>query len=290
MSDEKNNFKKQHAVSKDSTRMMNVNGVRLAYEIHGTGDIPLVLVHGGFESRRTWDDVVPHLADSFRVLTYDQRGYGQSEASSGQGGIRKHVGDLAALIEHLGLSPVWAVGQSTGANIVLRLAGERPDFLQGIIAHEPGGINLLAEDPATAPLLESLPQLIVEVTERIKSGDHAGAAEQFVEEGLGKGTWSSFPPWFMQDVIENTPSSLDEMNDPEDSVFDPEWVRGFTSPVLLTLGELTVCIYQESITKIAERMPSAEVQKFAGAGHPIQAQQPEDFAEAINAYVRRHTK
>jgi pimeloyl-ACP methyl ester carboxylesterase len=35
--------------------MMTVNGVRLAYEISGTGDIPLIMVHGGFESRRAWD-------------------------------------------------------------------------------------------------------------------------------------------------------------------------------------------------------------------------------------------
>ena len=110
MADEKNNSQKQHAVSKDATRMVTVNGVRLAYEIHGTGEIPLVMVHGGFESRRTWDRVVPHLADSFRVLTYDQRGYGESERPSGQVGILEHVADLATLIEHMGLSPTWVVG------------------------------------------------------------------------------------------------------------------------------------------------------------------------------------
>ena len=290
MADVKNDFRRQHAVSKDDTETVNVNGVRLAYEIHGTGEIPLVMVHGGFESRRTWDRVVPHLADSFRVLTYDQRGYGQSERASGQVGILEHVADLAALIEHLGLSPAWAVGQSSGANIVLRLAGERPDLLRGIIAHEPSGLNLLADDPVTAPMLEHFPQLIAEVTERIKSGDHAGAAKQFVEEGLGKGTWANFPPWFIQDVIENTPPSLDTLNDPEDSVFDPEWLRGFTRPVLLTFGDQTAPVFPLTITKIAEALPSVEVQKITGAGHPVQAQQPEEFAKAINAFVLRHTK
>ena len=290
MADEKNNSQKQHAVSKDATRMVTVNGVRLAYEIHGIGEIPLVLVHGGFESRRTWDWVVPHLADSFRVLTYDLRGYGESEWPSGQVGSREHVADLVALIEHLDLSPAWVAGQSGGGNITLRLAAERPDLLRGIIAHEPGLGSLLADDPTTAPMLEGIPQLVAEVTERIKSGDHAGAAEQFVEEGLGEGLWAKFPPEFRQDVIDNAPNTLDDLNDPEDSTFDLEWIRGFTRPALLTLGDQTAPMFPPIITKLAEALPSAEVQELTGAGHPVQAEQPEDFAEAINDFVRRHTK
>ncbi len=290
MADEKNNFQKQDAVSKDSTKMVTVNGVRLAYEIHGTGEIPLVMVHGGFESRRTWDWVLPHLADSFRVITYDQRGYGESERSNGQSGIREEVSDLAALIEHLGLGSAWVVGQSSGGIIVIRLAGERADLLRGIVVHEPGGFNLLADDPATAMLIEDFPQLLATVSERLASGDHAGAAKQFVEDGLGEGLWAKFPPKFREDVIENTAPSLEEANDPEDDFIDLEWVRGFTRPALLTLGDQTAPMFPPVITKLAKAMPSAEVQKITGAGHPVQAEQPKDFAEAINDFVHRHTK
>lgn len=290
MKDEEDNPQKKQAVSGNETRMVTVNNVQIACEIHGDGEIPLVLVHGAFESRRTWDWVVPHLADSFRVLTYDMRGYGDSKRPSGQVGSREHVGDLAALIEHLELSPTWVVGQSGGGNIALLLATKRPDLLRGIIAHEPGFGSLLADDPATAPLLEGFPQLVAEVIERIKSGDHAGGAKQFVEKGLGEGTWASFPPDFRQDVIDNAPNSLDDLNDPEDSAFDLDWIRGFTRPVLLTTGDQTAPMFPPAINKLAEALPSAKVQKITGAGHPVQAQQPEEFAKAVNDFVRRNTK
>jgi pimeloyl-ACP methyl ester carboxylesterase len=205
------------------------------------------------------------------------------------GRVHEHVADLAALIENLELAPTWAAGQSFGGNIVIRLAAERPDLLRGITAHEPDLFSLVADDPEVAQMLEGFAQLSAAVTERIASGDHAGVAEQFVEEGLGKGLWAKFPPEFRQMVTDETPNALDELNDPDGIVFDLESIRGFTLPALLTFGDQTSPVFPPVITKLAEAMPSAEVREFTGAGHVIQVEQPEDYAEAINAFVRRHT-
>jgi pimeloyl-ACP methyl ester carboxylesterase len=79
----------------------NVNGVQLFYELTGTGQIPVVLVHGSWGSHHTWDRVVPSLAESFQVLTYDRRGHSESERPAGQGSVREDVADLAALGEPL---------------------------------------------------------------------------------------------------------------------------------------------------------------------------------------------
>jgi hypothetical protein len=59
----------------DDVAVANVNGVRLFYEVSGHGEVPLVLVHGSWGSHHNWDLVVPELAESFRVLTYDRRGH-----------------------------------------------------------------------------------------------------------------------------------------------------------------------------------------------------------------------
>jgi len=264
-----------------------VNGVRLAYEISGTGEIPLFMVHGGLESHQNWDWVAPHLAESFRVVTYDRRGHGESERPSGPGGIHEHVADLAALIEHLGLAPAWVAGQSYGGNIVLRLADERPDLLQGITVHEPPLLSVLADDPDTAPMLGGFAQLNAAVTARIESGDHAGAAELFVEEGLGEGLWTRFPPEFRQMVIDEAPTFLDE-NDPDDLALNLESIGAFNKPALLTFGDQTAPLFPPALKKLADALPSAEVREFKGAGHVVQVEQPEAYAEAITAFVRRH--
>ena len=183
-----------------------MNGVRLFYELNGTGEVPLVLVHGSWDSHNDWDLVVPRLADTFRVLTYDRRGHSKSERPGGRGSVREDVADLAALIEHLGLVPAWVVGNSFGASITLRLAGERPELFRGFIAHEPPLFSLLSDDPVLAPLLEEVDQRIKAVVERIGFGDHAGAAEQFVETvALGPGSWAQVAPEIQQTHIENAP-------------------------------------------------------------------------------------
>lgn len=260
----------------------SVNGVRLFYHLSGTGEVPLVLVHGSWDSHHDWDLLVPTLADSFRVLTYDRRGHSSSERPSRQGSVREDVADLAGLIEHLDLAPAWVVGNSFGASIALRLAGERPELFRGLIGHEPPLLSLIADDPAGAPMLEEVGQRIEAVAEQIAAGDHAGAAEQFVEEvALGPGMWAELPPESRQTMIENAPTFLDESRDPEQLSFDLEWVRGFAKPTLLTSGGESPPMFASVVAKLADALPSVEVAAFSDAGHVPHATHPDAYAKAI---------
>lgn len=266
--------------------LATVNGVRLFHELTGTGEIPIVLVHGSWVSHRTWERVVPLLADSFRVLAYDRRGHGESERPATQGSVREDVADLAALIEHLELGPLWLAGNSFGASITLRLAGERPDLVRGVIAHEPPLFSLLADDPAMAPTLRDAEKRISAVAERIAAGDHAGAAEQFVETvALGPGTWTQLPWEFRQTMIDNAPTFLDESNDPEQFAFDLDWIKGFSRPALLTVGDQSPPTFGPVVAMLADAAPMGEVVTLPGAGHIPHVTHPERYVEAVRAFV-----
>ncbi len=96
----------------------------IVVEIEGEGD-PLVLVHGIAESRRAFDAVVPALAASHQVLRLDLRGHGESSDGPAYGADAL-VGDVAAVVEQLGLDAPRLVGHSLGGAIVSLLAAGLP--------------------------------------------------------------------------------------------------------------------------------------------------------------------
>lgn len=267
----------------------DINGIGLFYEITGSGRIPVVLVHGSWSSHRSWDAVVPGLAKSFRVVTYDRRGHSDSERPATQGSVREDVADLGALLEQLGLAPAFVAGNSFGASIALRLAGDRPDLLQGVVVHEPPLFRLLAEDPRFAPMLDEVGRRVAAVAQRIASGDHAGAAEQFAETvALGPGSWVRLARENQRTMIENATTFLDETNDSEALALDLTAARKFNRPVLLTTGDQSPPTFAPLIRKLAEALPRVQVVTFEGAGHIPQITHPELYVEAVTTFVRKH--
>ena len=269
---------------------ININGVQLFYELSGSGEIPVILVHGSWVSHHTWDAVLTRLQEMFRVLTYDLRGHSQSERPNGQGSIRDDVADLAALIEYLGLVPAWVVGNSAGASIALRLAAEHPKLLRGVVGHEPPLFSLVADDPTIAPLLGDVNGRIGAVVERIASSDHAGAAEQFVETVvLGPGAWGKFPLEVQKIFTENAPTFLDEAHDPGAFFFDLTWIKEFPLPVLLTTGDQSPPVFAPVVTKFVDVLPNAKTLSIAGAGHIPHETHPDAYIEAITAFIHKHS-
>ena len=95
-----------------------VNGVSLYYEVTGDGP-PLVLAHGFACGLRMWDPQVNALARSWRVVTYDVRGHGISEAPDDPAAYSQpiSVADLRALLEHLRFAaPRWAASRWAGTS------------------------------------------------------------------------------------------------------------------------------------------------------------------------------
>lgn len=266
-----------------------VNGVGLAFELTGTGDASLVTVHGSWSSHNTWGRVVPMLAERFRVLAYDRRGHSASERPAGQGSQRQDVADVAALIERLDLAPAHVVGNSFGAEIALLLAADRPDLVRGVIAHEPPFVPLLDGREEFAPMMAEIGSRIALVLERIRSGDAAGAAEQFVETvALGPGQWAGLPAHLQRTMIENAPTFLDEESDPDNGKIDVRSLERFSGSVLLTLGDQSPPMFGALAPIIADALPRAEVLTFPGAGHIPHVTHPNAFAEAILSFIEKN--
>ena len=214
-----------------------VNGVRLHYELHGTGE-PLALVHGMWVDATAWRLVVPGLAENFRVLSYDRRGHSRSERPATQGSFDEDGDDLAALLEALDLAPAHVVTNSGGGNIALRLATRRPDLFRSVSCHEPALWGLLEEDPESQELLQQVARSVEAIARRIADGDHEGAARQFVEEvAFGPGAWhNELPPESKAIFVQNAPTFLDELRGPNPANIEEEAISRLEMPVRLTNG------------------------------------------------------
>ena len=261
-----------------------LNGVRIFWERRGDSGAPLVLVHGSWGDHHNWDAVVPGLARSSRVFTYDRRGHSQSERLPTQGRIEDDVADLAALITSNNLVPAHVAGNSFGAAITLKCAANHPNLFASATAHEPPLIGMLENHPA----LPGLRERIGAVLTTLKSGDLEAGARQFVENvALGPGMWDKLPPDMQRRFVFNAPTWLDEMNEPEHAAaVDLRGLAAFERPLLITRGDHSPPFFDAILDKITASVPHVEQYTFRGAGHVPHLTHPDEYVDVVTTFMQ----
>jgi len=143
---------------------ITVNGVRLYYDEAGAGP-PLLLIHAFPVGRRMWEPQMAALAARHRVIAYDVRGFGLSDAPKDPAKYSQAISveDARALLGALGAAPAAVCGLSMGGNIALNLALSHPEAVSKLIACDTGAGS---EDPAGF---------------RARCEEYVAAAEQGVE-------------------------------------------------------------------------------------------------------------
>lgn len=125
-----------------------VNGTRIHYVTAGSDGPVILLVHGFPESWWAFRKVMPLLADGYRVVAVDLRGFGESAVAGDDFSAAVAAEDLHGLIAHLGLGPVHLLAQDVSGQVAYRLAATHPEAVQSLIAVETGlpgfGAEMLA--------------------------------------------------------------------------------------------------------------------------------------------------
>lgn len=104
------------------------NGITLSYTDSGGEGRPVVLIHGWPLSGASWSEQVPALTDAgYRVVTYDRRGFGESDKPSDGYDYDTLAADLAGLLDGLDLTDATIVGFSMGGGEVARYLGAHGD-------------------------------------------------------------------------------------------------------------------------------------------------------------------
>jgi pimeloyl-ACP methyl ester carboxylesterase len=136
-----------------------VNGLRMYYEIHGSGE-PLVLLHGSFGAIDLWGPILTTLAETHQVIAVELQGHGHTaDILDRPLSYEQMADDVAALMEHLGIVHADGVGYSMGGTTGLQLAIRHPDRVRKLVAVSPN----YRSDGYYPELLAGLQQMTLEI-------------------------------------------------------------------------------------------------------------------------------
>lgn len=122
---------------------LTTNDIRTHYEEDpgpaGRADPPLVLLHGFTGSVAQWAEVRTLLNDEHRIIAYDLRGHGSSDAPEeiGAYSIEQYSDDLLALLDHFGIEAAHIVGSAFGGMVALEFALRHPERLRTLVLSDP---------------------------------------------------------------------------------------------------------------------------------------------------------
>ena len=262
-----------------------VNGVSLYYEVAGRG-APLVLVHGFACRIRSWDPQVRALSRYRRVIAYDVRGHGLSDAPPEAAAYSQatSVADLHALLAHLKIGRAVVGGLSMGGNIALNFALAHPAMVSALIVADTGagseeagdwaaglrafadvlnrgGVEAFADMAVAHPLFARYVAQGPEAARLVRSCLMTHRARGLAHTAL--------------EVLAKRPSiySLDAR------------LRALGVPTLLIVGEYdTPCLKPHRF--MADVMPKARHVVLRGVGHLTNLEAPAAFNAAVKSFLR----
>jgi pimeloyl-ACP methyl ester carboxylesterase len=111
-----------------------INGLRMYYEVHGSGGTPLLLLHGGlFNIDLQFGELIPGLAATRQVIATDFQGHGRTNDVDRPLTSADLASDIVGLLRHLGVAQADVFGFSVGGATALHLAINNPELVGKLI-------------------------------------------------------------------------------------------------------------------------------------------------------------
>jgi pimeloyl-ACP methyl ester carboxylesterase len=258
---------------------LRCDGIQLGFDRAGKGSA-LVLVHGSWSERSTWDPVFASLADHFDTVRYDRRGYGESQRPGV--GPAMQVKDLLALIRALRLQDVILVGNSLGGIIAAGAALAAPELVKQVLVHEPPLFNLLESSPQHQTMAAKTRQGLTAALDAVRSCNHAQAARIYVEEVFGAtGAWPFLPPEIQHGFLSNADGFLSDGTPGQE--YEPSLadLRALGPRLALTRGIRSPTFLKTIAQRLCAELTDSSHLQFYAAGHVPHQTCPREFTAAV---------
>jgi pimeloyl-ACP methyl ester carboxylesterase len=160
------------------TGFAEINGTTLYYEVAGEGH-PFVLIHGHLLDRRSWDDQLAIFAQRYKVIRYDQRGYGDSGLIT-KGEPYSERQDLYELMKFLGVESAYMMGVSGGGALAIDFTLEHSTMVDALIPVTAGVSGFQPSEEALKKYSDVV-RLYSSLNEAFEQNDIARAVEVSLE-------------------------------------------------------------------------------------------------------------
>ncbi len=264
------------------TGTASINGADIYIEVVGSGP-PVVLLHSHLLDSRQWDTQVAALAERYRVIRYDARGFGRSSLPPQP---YSHMADLLALLDHLDVPRADLIGCSGGGGICLDAAVNAPERVNSLTLV---GAGLTGYQPP----LEQIPPEFLKLPEFFQRGDIAGAVEATLHvftDGARK------PEQVDPAVRERTRQLTTELfsrrpvpgavaDVPQPPTY--ERLRAVKAPTLVLIGSADAPMLHAVATMLVEQIVGAAQLTLHNAGHHPNMEHPAEFNRIVLNYLSR---
>jgi 3-oxoadipate enol-lactonase len=239
----------------------------------------VVLSHALGCDRSMWDGLAATLAEDCRVIVYDQRGHGASDAPAGPYTVPGLADDAAALIREVANGPVVFIGLSMGGMVAQELALRHPSLVKGLVlANTTAVYDAAAREGWKARI------------ELVRSKGMAAVAEM------------AMPRWFGDDFRESNASTVDRWRRRVASCHPGGYIGtcealqgmdtldrlpGIQAPTLVIAGEIDPGTPVAMNEAIARGIPGAEFTVLPGASHLSVLERPAAFAGRVLDFLKK---
>ncbi|GAA0604697.1 alpha/beta hydrolase [Craurococcus roseus] len=256
---------------------IEIGGVGFRYELAGSGDGTLVLVHEMGGTLESWDFVIPLLRGGRAVLRFDMRGAGQSTKLRGTAPFDAMADDIAALLDATGRGggPATVVGCAVGGAVALHFAARHPRRAQALVALGPA--TGIPEDRRAATLAQA---------DRVEREGMAAVAD----EALAR----SYPEALRGDVarfrrfrarwLANDPGSYAATARMLAGLEMEAEIAALRLPCLFLAGTFDPLRPPAAVEPVARSIPGARFEAIE-SGHFSATQTPEVVAARLDAFL-----
>jgi pimeloyl-ACP methyl ester carboxylesterase len=259
-------------------------GVTLNYEISGAGE-PLLLVMGTSGSIPLWGELLPRLAERYRVIAFDNRGLGGSERGDGPITVASMAEDASALLEALDVPRAHTMGWSLGSAVVQELALVHPQQVASAVLYATWGRC----DGFQRSVLTAL-RLPYAVRDMEAALTIAGLA--FSPQLLDRPDFAqllepmlpAFPQNEAQMAVTVEQWDADLVHDTLDRL------GGIEAPTLVVVGEQDLLTPPWQAKAVADAVPGARYELVTGPGssHGLHIERPEDLVRIVTGFLDEH--